>query len=158
VAEIIRIGDTRATAKIRHPLLAFALVFVTLGIYYLVWYYTVNRELRDLGRATGEGARLGQRPLISLLAITFGWLLIVPPFVSFHRTMQRIEAAQELRWTRQRVSPTLAVALFVIGLFALPFEVVYAQSEMNLLWRERPHGAWPKTMPLFRADPSAPPG
>jgi Domain of unknown function (DUF4234) len=138
MSETVRIGDTTAKAKIRHPLLAFALVFLTLGIYYLVWYYKVNRELRDLGRATGGEARLGRHPLTSLLAITFGWLLVVPPFVSFYRTMQRIEAAQELRWTRQRVSPVLALALYVFGLFALPFEVIYAQSEMNRVWREEP--------------------
>jgi Ca2+/Na+ antiporter len=138
MSETVRIGDTGAKAKIRHPLLAFALVFLTLGIYYLVWYYKVNRELRDLGRATGNEERLGRHPFTSLAAITLGWLLLVPPFVSFYRTMQRIEAAQELRWTRQRVSPTLAFVLYVIGLFALPFEVIYAQSEMNRVWREEP--------------------
>ena len=135
MSETVRIGDTTATAKIRHPLAAFGLVFLTLGIYYLVWYYKVNRELRDLGRATGEEARLGRSPLTSLAAITFGWLLVVPPFVSFYRTMQRLEAAQEVRWTPQRVSPSLAIALYVFGLFALPFEVIYVQSEMNGLWR-----------------------
>ena len=138
MSETVRIGDTGAKAKIRHPLVAFALVFLTFGIYYLVWYYKVNRELRDLGRATGEEARLGRHPLTSLLAITFGWLLVVPPFVSFYRTMQRIEAAQELRWTHQRVSPALALALYVVGLIALPFEVIYAQSEMNRVWRDDP--------------------
>jgi len=69
--------------KIRHPLVAFGLVFLTLGIYYLVWYYKVNRELRDIGRATGQEDQLGRKPLNSLLAITVGWLIIVPPFVSF---------------------------------------------------------------------------
>ena len=65
-----RIQGTTATAKIRNPIVAFLLVFVTLGIYYLVWYYKINRELRDLGRATGQEERLGRSPFTSLMAIT----------------------------------------------------------------------------------------
>ena len=52
IAETTRIKGTTATAKMRNPIAAFLLVFVTFGIYYLVWYYKINRELRDLGRAT----------------------------------------------------------------------------------------------------------
>ena len=66
-------------------------VFLTLGIYYLVWYYKVNRELRDLGRATDEETRLGRSPLTSLLAISVGWLILVPPFVSMYHTLRRVE-------------------------------------------------------------------
>jgi hypothetical protein len=136
MSRVVRIGGTSAKAKIRHPLVAFALVFPTLGIYYLVWYYKVNRELRDLGRATGQETRLGRHPFTSLLAISVGWLLLVPPFVSFYRTLQRIEAAQEIRETRERVNIWIGSALAVIGLFALPVEVIYVQSEMNRIWRE----------------------
>jgi hypothetical protein len=38
VAQVVRIRDTPAEAKIRHPLAVFGLVLLTLGIYYLVWY------------------------------------------------------------------------------------------------------------------------
>ena len=135
MAEVVRIRGTNAEAKIRHPLAVFGLVFLTLGIYYFVWYYKVNRELRDLGRATGEEERLGRSPLTSLLAITLGWLIIVPPFVSFYRTFQRIEAAQELSGTRDRVNVWLGFALYIVGVILLPVEVIYAQSELNRVWR-----------------------
>ena len=135
MAEVVRIRGTNAEAKIRHPLAVFGLVFLTLGIYYFVWYYKVNRELRDLGRATGEEERLGRSPLTSLVAITLGWLIIVPPFVSFYRTFQRVEAAQELSGTRDRVSVWLGFALYIVGVFVLPVEVIYAQSELNRVWR-----------------------
>ena len=141
MAEVVRIRETSAEAKIRHPLAAFGLVFLTLGIYYFVWYYKVNRELRDLGRATGEEDRLGRSPLNSLLAITIGWLILVPPFVSFYRAFRRIEAAQELSGARQRVNVWLGFILYLIGLLAFPVEVIYAQSELNAVWRaeaERP--------------------
>jgi hypothetical protein len=135
VAEVVRIRGTPAEAKIRHPLAVFGLVFLTLGIYYFVWYYKVNRELRDLGRAIGEEERLGRSPLTSLLAILIGWVVIVPPFVSFYKTFRRIEAAQEASGTSQRVNPWLGFALYVIGLILLPVEVIYAQSELNHVWR-----------------------
>ena len=135
MAEVIRIRGTPAEAKIRHPLAAFGLVFLTLGIYYFVWYYKVNREMRDLGRAAGEEERLGRSPLNSLLAITVGWLILVPPFVSFYRTFQRIEAAQEVSGTSERVNVWLGFALYLLGLLFLPVEVIYAQSELNRVWR-----------------------
>jgi hypothetical protein len=135
MAETVRIRDTAATAKIRHPVAVFALALVTLGIYYLVWYYKVNRELRDLGRAVAEPERLGTSPLTSLLAITVGWLVLVPPFVSFYRTFRRIEAAQEVSGAGDHVSVALGFVLYVVGVFVLPIEVVYAQDELNRVWR-----------------------
>jgi hypothetical protein len=135
VAEVVRIRGTPAEAKIRHPLAVFGLVFLTLGIYYFVWYYKVNRELRDLGRAVGEEDRLGRSPLTSLMAHLIGWVVIVPPFVSMYRTFHRIEAAQEVSGMSQRVSPWLGLVLFLIGVIFLPVEVIYAQSELNRVWR-----------------------
>jgi hypothetical protein len=135
VAEIVRIRGTTAEAKIRHPLAVFGLVFLTLGIYYFVWYYKVNRELRDLGRAVGEEERLGRSPGTSLAAVALGWIIIVPPFVSFYRTFRRIEAAQELSGTPGRVNVWLGFALYLVGVVFLPVEVIYAQSELNNVWR-----------------------
>jgi hypothetical protein len=132
VAQVVRIRGTPAEAKIRHPLAVGAGLPDARD---LVWYYKVNRELRDLGRAIGEEERLGRSPLTSLLAILIGRVVIVPPFVSFYRTFRRIEAAQEASGTSQRVNPWLGFALHVIGLIFLPVEVIYAQSELNHVWR-----------------------
>ena len=143
MAEKVRIRGTPAEAKIRNPLVAFVLVFLTLGIYYFVWYYKVNREMRDLGRAVGDEDRLGKSPLNSLLAATIGWLVIVPPFVSFYRTFKRIEAAQEVTGTTQRVNVLLGFVLFLVGVFFLPVEVIYAQSELNRVWRAETEPAQP---------------
>ncbi len=135
MATTVHIHGTSATAKIRHPMIVFGLVFATLGVYYIVWYYKVNRELRDLGRATGELTRLGRRPFVSLLAITLGWLILVPPFVSAYRTFQRIGAAQDVTGTNGRVEVWIGFALYLVGLFTLPVELVYAQNELNRVWR-----------------------
>jgi Ca2+/Na+ antiporter len=134
MAEVVRIHGTTAEAKIRHPLAVFGLVFLTLGIYYLVWYYKVNREMRDLGRAVGQEDRLGRSPLTSLVAITIGWLIVIPPFVSFWNTFKRIDAAQEISGTTERVSVGLGFILYLVGVIFLPVEVIYAQSELNRVW------------------------
>lgn len=141
IAETTPINGTTATAKMRNPIAAFLLVFLTLGIYYLVWYYKINRELRDLGRATGHEERLGRSPFTSLLAISVGWLILVPPFVSMYRTLQRIKAAQEINGTGEPVNVWLGFALYLVGVFTLPVEIIYAQSELNRLWRTGPQPA-----------------
>ena len=71
-----------------------------------------------------------------------GWLIIVPPFVSFYRTFRRIEAAQEVSGASERVNVSLGFALYLFGLVFLPVEVIYAQSELNRAWRaETEHAA-----------------
>ena len=141
--------------KVRHPLVAFGLVFLTLGIYYFVWYYKVNRELRDIGRAVGQEDRFGRSPFKSLMAITVGWLIIVPPFISFYGTFQRIEAAQELAGTSERVNVWLGFILYILGVLLLPVEIIYAQSELNRVWDMETKRAAPPGVVL--ADPKASP-
>jgi hypothetical protein len=94
----------------------------------------VNRELRDIGRAVGQEDRLGKKPFNSLLAISVGWLIVVPPFVSFYRTFQRIEAAQEIAGTGVRVNVWLGFILYILDVLLLPVEIIYAQSELNRGW------------------------
>src|SRR5262245_48740954 len=43
------------------------LLVITLGIYQIVWWYFVNREMRDYGQATGQD--LGRKPTNSALAV-----------------------------------------------------------------------------------------
>jgi hypothetical protein len=128
MAEELQVGTTRV--KIRNPFGVFVLAIVTLGIYYLVWYYKVNRELRD---ASG----IDVSPGIALLAITFGWFIIVPPFVSWYRTFQRIQQAQQQAKLTAEVNPILGFILYIVALYFLPFELLYAQDELNKLWRAR---------------------
>ena len=85
MAETLHVRGT--TVKVRNPFLVFLWSLVTFGIYYVVWYYKVNRELRD---ACGVEVS----PVVSLLAITIGWWVIVPPFWSWYRTFERIAEGQ----------------------------------------------------------------
>jgi Domain of unknown function (DUF4234) len=115
---------------IRSPFGVFVLAIVTLGIYYLVWYYKVNRELRD-------AAGIDVDPFVALLAITIGWLIIVPPFVSWYRTFERIQRAQREAGLTSEVNPILGFILYLVALYFLPVELLYAQDELNKLWRAR---------------------
>lgn len=47
MAGTVRITDRGRTAKIRNPWAVPLLSVITLGIYYLVWYYKINREMSD---------------------------------------------------------------------------------------------------------------
>jgi hypothetical protein len=128
VAEELQFGTTRV--KIRNPFLVFIWSLVTFGIYYLVWYYKINRELRD---ASG----IAVSPVVALLAISLGWIIIVPPFVSWYRTFERIAQAQRQAGVTSEASPVLGFILYVIAVFFLPVEVIYAQDELNKAWRAR---------------------
>ena len=64
---------TDTTAKIRNILAPALLPFITFFIYYFCWWYFINREMRDYGRAKNT-EELGTSPGTSLLAITLGAL------------------------------------------------------------------------------------
>ena len=117
-----------APVKVRNPFLVFVWSLVTLGIYYVVWYYKINRELRD---ASG----IDVSPIVAVLAVTIGWLVLVPPFVSWYRTFGRIVAAQRAANLTSEASPVLGFILFVLAVFLVPVEVIYAQDELNKIWR-----------------------
>jgi hypothetical protein len=127
MAESVVIPGSRGNAKIRNPWGVFLLSIVTLWIYYVVWYYKVNRELRDYG--------VGDSPGTSLLAITLGGLVIVPPWVSWWRFFGRLREAQERAGTSERSDQWIGFILHFIGSFLLPIEVVYAQQNLNRLWQ-----------------------
>ena len=125
----------RATrAKIRHPLAVLGLNLITLGIYGIFWWYFINREMADLGRATGR-SDLGNHPIMSVVAITLGAFIIIPPFVSFWRTLKRIENAQNVVLGSNNISPVL---LFVLGLIPLVNIIVapVMQSNLNQIWKK----------------------
>ena len=111
--------------KRRNPWGVFLLSLVTFGIYYLVWYYKINNELKNYG--------VENNPVLALLAITVGSIIIVPPFVSLYKTADRILKAQEIAGSTERMIPWLALAAaIIVGLFAVP----YYQSQINKAWDE----------------------
>ncbi|MEX0984575.1 MAG: DUF4234 domain-containing protein [Actinomycetota bacterium] len=92
----------------RSPLVVPGLILITLGIYGLYRHWRVNKDaslvLRDPGIRAG----------VALLAVTLGWLAIVPPFVSIYRTGERIERMERETGVHDAISPVLFLLLHVL--------------------------------------------
>jgi len=100
------------------------LPLITFGIYHLVWYYKINNEARRFLKDDSIS------PGISLLAITLGAILIIPPFVSLYQTAVRVQLMQERAGLSSRIEPVVALLVaFVFGLHTL-----YIQSHLNRIW------------------------
>jgi hypothetical protein len=132
MAQEVQIPGAGTTAKIRHPLGVIGLSLITLGIYGLFWWYFINREMADLGQANGV-PELGDNPVLSVVALSIGSLIIIPPFVTWWRTAKRVETAQNRVLGSNNFSPVLAFVLIFIPIVGL-ISIYLIQSNLNQVW------------------------
>jgi len=132
MAEEVQIQGAEKPAKIRSVIAVPVLSLITLGIYYVVWYYKINREMADYGRVNGHSNELGDSPVTSLVAITLGALIIVPALVSLFRTFKRIQALQRITGGGQEINGWIGVIAFIV--FS-PILYGYMQSGLNSAWQ-----------------------
>jgi drug/metabolite transporter (DMT)-like permease len=126
MAEPIEIQGTHTQAKIRNPLGVIALGFVTVGIYVIFWYYFVNKEMAEFGKARNSD-ELGDSPGTSVLAVTLGALLIVPAFMSLYNTWNRLNSGERLTGL-----PGMEAGLgLVLWIFISPVALYIFQSNWN---------------------------
>jgi Domain of unknown function (DUF4234) len=123
VAELVTI-DGRSYLK-RDPLGVLGLSFITIGIYWLYWYYKINDEIRRYERDESV------RPGIALLAVTLGWIVIAPPFISVYNTSKHIVRMQERAGITQTLSPALNTVLLLVIAIAVG---LYSQEHLNKIW------------------------
>jgi drug/metabolite transporter (DMT)-like permease len=109
--------------KRRNPWGVVGLSIITIGVYYVVWYYKINNELRNYG--------IEVSPAKATLAVTLGAFIVVPPFVSYYNTADRIQKAQNKASTSEKIIPVLALVLFLVVSI---FGVAYYQSQLNKVW------------------------
>jgi Domain of unknown function (DUF4234) len=119
-----------ATAKIRGPIAVAIFSIITLGIYLIFWWYYVNREMADYGRARNTN-ELGDNPTKSTLALMPGALIVVPALWTMVTTFQRVQAAQRLNG-QTPINGWLGFVLFIVFSPAL---YGYMQSGLNSAWR-----------------------
>jgi hypothetical protein len=136
MADQVVIAGTSDTAKKRSPWGVFGLSIITLGIYLFFWWYFVNKEMVKLGRARGT-TELGESPGLSALALFPGFLLIVPPLVSYYRGVQRMQAAARITGA-EPANGWIALILFLLLGIAFP---PYLQSCLNKVWEAQAEGA-----------------
>jgi hypothetical protein len=101
------------------------LSIITLGIYWIVWYYKINVEVQ---RAEHDQT---MSPMRSLMAMIFGWLIIVPPFIAMYNTAKHVQAMESRVGIQQTVEPALTLVLMVV--FSIG-NGVYVQEHLNRAW------------------------
>ena len=136
MAEEIQIQGTNERGKIRNPLGIIGLAIVTLGIYGIFWYYYTNKELAAIGQSRGT-EECGTKPVTSVIAITLGAFILVPPFVSAYKFCKRLSAAERLTGTPQGMEAGL---LFLLYVFLSPIAAYIAQSNMNKVLESQAQG------------------
>ncbi|MFL5798891.1 MAG: DUF4234 domain-containing protein [Actinomycetota bacterium] len=146
MAEIVRIGDREF--KKRGPIAVWLLSLVTIGIYFYVWYYKINKEARDyLGDDT-------IKPGISVLAVLLGWiLLLIPPIVSILNTGKRIRRMQEHAGLQDTISPGVGLLLFFVARLDSP----YQQEHLNRIWNRYLAAQGPSVLPPVSQSQWPPP-
>lgn len=152
MAEEIAIQGAGSNAKLRNPLGVIGLTLITFGIYAIFWYYYINREMADFGRARGTD-ELGDSPGTSVLAITLGAMVIVPALMSLYNTCKRVEATQRLAGDP---NPSSGGLLFVLWLFISPVAEYMIQDGLNKAWQAQA-GAAGAQLPPQQAAAAPPP-
>jgi len=147
----MQIRQSQDRVKIRSPWAAALLPFVTFGIYHLVWWYRINRELRDYGKA--KGYDLGQNPTNSVLALFPGALIIVPALVTYWRGTKRVMGASRLAG-QEPLNGWIAIILYVL---IAPALWAYIQVSLNDVWQAEADAVAGELAPPVPSDQMPPP-
>jgi hypothetical protein len=146
----MQIRGSQDRVKIRSPWAAALLPIITLGIYHLVWWYRINSELRDYGKARGYD--LGQNPTNSVLALFPGGIIIIPALMTYWRGTKRVQGASRLSG-KEPLSGWIALILYLL---IAPGFWAYLQISLNDLWRAEAD-LLPGQSPLPSAPDALPP-
>ena len=140
MAQEMTIRGTQAPVKVRNPWAVALLPIATLGIYHLVWWYRINRELRDYGYAKEQN--LGQNPTNSLLALFPGGIIIVPALITYWRGFKRVQTASVLAG-KEQANGWIALIFYLL---LAPALWAYIQVSLNEIW-EQDADAVPEAQP-----------
>jgi hypothetical protein len=124
----MKIRGTENEVKVRSPWAVALLPIITLGIYHLVWWYKINKELKAYGEA--KGYDLGQNPTNSLLALFPGGIIIIPALITYWRGTHRVMDAAKVG-SKEPVNGWIALLLY---LFIAPGMWAYLQVSLNNIW------------------------
>ncbi len=112
---------TLLVGKNRNPLGVIVLSVITLGIYWLFWYYKVNDEIRE------HEPQVRCSPGVALLA----QFIPLANFVSDYNTATRIQRMELADGTTSTISPLVTFILLIF--FGIGY-VVQVQSHLNAHW------------------------
>jgi len=126
----MQIRGTQSEVKVRSPWAAALLPLITFGIYHLVWWYKINKELKEYGEAKGRD--LGQSPTNSVLALFPGGIIVIPALVSYWRGTKRIMGAARLAG-KEPVNGWISIILYIL---IAPAFWAYLQVSLNHVWEQ----------------------
>jgi hypothetical protein len=130
VAYELDIPNSDQKAKVRNPWAVALLPIITLGIYHLVWWYRINKEMKAFGEARGYD--LGRNPMNSLLALFPGGLIIVPALITYWNGTKRVQGTSALA-NREPVNGWLCLVLYLL---LSPAMWAYLQVSLNHVWEQ----------------------
>jgi hypothetical protein len=151
VAIEMNIPDSDQKAKIRNPWGVVGLTIITIGIYHLVWWYKVNKEMKVFGESRGYD--LGRKPMNSLLALFPGFIIIIPPLVSYWNGTKRIQGTSALAG-REPINGWIVLILYLFLPIAMP---AYMQVSLNNVWKQELAAAPGQPAPPAPDDGALPP-
>jgi hypothetical protein len=130
MATQVKIPGAGSSAKVRNPLAVVALSIVTFGVYFFFWWYFVNRELADFGKAQGT-EECGTSPVKSLLAVSIGAFVVIPTLISYFKGFKRVNAANRLAGSGAEFDAGLGLLIWIL---ISPIAIYIFQMNMNKLW------------------------
>jgi chromate transport protein ChrA len=89
-------------------------------------------------------------PTRSLMAIIFGWLIIVPPFIAMYNTSKHLQTMEQQNGVQQQIEPALVIVLMFV--FSIG-NGIYIQEHMNRVWDRAAGAAIPPAMPQAPPPP-----
>jgi len=146
----MKLRGTEHEVKVRNPWAVALLPFVTFGIYHIVWWYKINKELKAYGEA--KGYDLGQNPMNSLLALFPGAIIVIPALVTYWRGTKRVQGASKIAG-REPVSGWITLILYLI---LSPAMFAYLQVSLNNIWEQEAEGLPGGAIPPPRGDEMPP--
>ncbi|HUL84511.1 MAG TPA: DUF4234 domain-containing protein [Actinomycetota bacterium] len=129
----------------RNPLGVLGLTFITFGIYAFYWYYMINDELRRFERDETIS------PTRSLMAVLFGWIIIVPPFIALYNTAKHVQGAEQRLGIQPQLEPALVIVIMLIISVA---NGVYIQEHQNRIWDRAAGAVPPPPPPVLPLEPT----
>jgi hypothetical protein len=130
LAQELNIPNSDQIVKVRNPWAVALLPFITFGIYHLVWWFRVNKEMKAFGESRGYD--LGRNPTNSLLALFPGGLIIVPALITYWNGTKRVQGTSALA-NREPVNGWIALVLYI---FISPAMFAYLQVSLNHVWEQ----------------------
>jgi hypothetical protein len=108
--------------KARNPWLVWLVwPIITLGIYHLVWYYKIHKEIAEFDRRRSVPV-VG--PMLVLLFLSW---TVIAPLVSYYNCGNRIRSAQRSAGLTESCSPVAGMLLMLV----FSIGTLYYQFELN---------------------------